>query len=231
MDTDRDPVGAGRVLTYTVTVQNFGPAQAADVGLFDLLPAGARLVSATPSQGSCGEGPVVSCALGTLSSGQNATVDIEVVPGVPGEILNVVGVASSTTDPYSSNNSDSLSTAVVDITAPRFRLGGSRRCELLTERGCFAQFEASERATATASGVVTIPGSARASVSYRLRGVRKRVAGGAEALLKLRVGTRVRRAVGLALLNGRRARATIKVTLRDRAGNTRTRRRSLRIVR
>ncbi|MCI0613806.1 DUF11 domain-containing protein, partial [bacterium] len=41
-----DPVGAGATLTYTITVDNFGPNNAKDSVLTDTLPAGVTFVSA-----------------------------------------------------------------------------------------------------------------------------------------------------------------------------------------
>ena len=62
-------VSSGGTITYTVTVTNNGPSAATGVTLNDFLPAGAFLVSASPTQGSCSQiGGTVSCALGTLAS-------------------------------------------------------------------------------------------------------------------------------------------------------------------
>ncbi len=57
-----DPVTVGNNLTYTVTITNNGPGGATGVVLTDTLPVGVTFVSATPSQGSCGEASgVVTC--------------------------------------------------------------------------------------------------------------------------------------------------------------------------
>ena len=45
------PAVAGETLSYTLTVANVGPSDAADVVLADTLPLSTRLVSAAPSQG------------------------------------------------------------------------------------------------------------------------------------------------------------------------------------
>ena len=45
----------GQPLTYTLSIQNNGPANASGVTLTDELPAGMSFNSATPSQGNCTE--------------------------------------------------------------------------------------------------------------------------------------------------------------------------------
>ena len=78
-----DPVLAGELLTYTLTVHNAGPRSATGVTLTDTLPAGVTFDSATPSQGSCSEASgTVTCALGTIANGADASVEIKVTaPG------------------------------------------------------------------------------------------------------------------------------------------------------
>jgi uncharacterized repeat protein (TIGR01451 family) len=90
-----DPVLAGANLTYTLKVTNNqvqgnGPVDviaarpndptSPGVTLTDTLPAGVTYLSATPNQGNCAElGGVVTCQLGRLHSGANATVTIVVM--------------------------------------------------------------------------------------------------------------------------------------------------------
>ena len=58
----------GEVLTYTITVTNFGPAAAGAVTVTDCVPKRADYVSATPSQGSCNiKGKKVTCTLGAMA--------------------------------------------------------------------------------------------------------------------------------------------------------------------
>ncbi|HZC01028.1 MAG TPA: calcium-binding protein, partial [Gammaproteobacteria bacterium] len=76
-------------LTITVTVTNNSVPQ--HVGLKDFFPHEMELVSVTPSQGSCGSGHrhnAVECALGELHSGGSATVEIVLLPTVPGTSTN-----------------------------------------------------------------------------------------------------------------------------------------------
>ncbi len=87
-----DPATVGQPYAFTVTVTNNSVPQY--VGLKDFLPPGMELVSATPSQGSCGmshhAGNGVECTLGELPSGGSATVEIVVTPMVPGTMTNTV---------------------------------------------------------------------------------------------------------------------------------------------
>ncbi len=86
---DPNPATVGQPLTFTVTVTNDAAPQ--HVGLKDFFPEGAELVSATPSQGNCGSGHhsnAVQCVLGDLPSGGSATVEVVVLPMVPGTAKN-----------------------------------------------------------------------------------------------------------------------------------------------
>ncbi len=108
-----DPVPAGELLTYSLTIHNSGPSGATGVQLTDDLPAGVTYSSATPSQGSCSEAAgTVSCPLGTIASGQGATVEIKVRPQSEGSITNNASVSSDVFDPATSDNSTSAATTV-----------------------------------------------------------------------------------------------------------------------
>ncbi len=109
-----DPVAPGANVTYTVTVSNAGAHPASVVTLRDDLSANATLVSATPSQGSCGATVPVTCDLGTIGSGGAATVTV--VAGAPGTapatITNTARVTSATLDVVPGNDASTATTAV-----------------------------------------------------------------------------------------------------------------------
>ncbi|HJW93976.1 MAG TPA: hypothetical protein VJ901_10175, partial [Thermoanaerobaculia bacterium] len=102
-------VTAGQNVTYTVTITNNGPSDAANVSVSDSTPAGVGFVSNT---GGCtGTYP---CNLGTLTSGQVVTITSTYSTSgtTPSNVTNTASVSSTTNDPDNSNNSDSASTNV-----------------------------------------------------------------------------------------------------------------------
>jgi uncharacterized repeat protein (TIGR01451 family) len=109
-----------RDMTYMITVTNGGPDPASGVIVTDTLPPSVTFVSATPSQGTCGEDTgVVTCELGTLGNGASATIDIVVRPTQAGLITNTASVAATTGDPVTGNNIDSVDTSICRITSRR----------------------------------------------------------------------------------------------------------------
>ncbi|MBN1286228.1 MAG: DUF11 domain-containing protein [Anaerolineae bacterium] len=120
-DAAPNPVIVGDQLTYTLTVTNDGPADAAGVTATDTLPSGVTVGEITPSQGTCNaEGGVVTCDLGSLASGASATITIVVQTpqDEPGTLTNTAAVASTAPeDPDLSNNTTTIETAMVQATA------------------------------------------------------------------------------------------------------------------
>jgi len=113
-----DPVMFGNTFTYTITVTNHGPDSAANVIVTDGLsqvnwpPVAAvapTVNSVTPSQGGCAAFP---CNLGTILSGNSATITVSVTANTAGPITNAVAVSSSATDPGVFSNSASEPTDV-----------------------------------------------------------------------------------------------------------------------
>jgi uncharacterized repeat protein (TIGR01451 family) len=107
-----DPVLAGQELTYTITVSNAGPQAATGTVLTDTLPAGSAFVSATTSQGTCSGTSTVSCNLGTINSGSNATVTLKTKPMTAGTITNTASATANEADPDTANNTASATTTV-----------------------------------------------------------------------------------------------------------------------
>ncbi len=113
-----DPIAPGETLSYSLSVSNAGPNGATGVTVTDALPAGVTYQSATSSQGTCAEtSGIVSCALGTVSSGAGATVSIDVTPQAEGTITNSATVSGSEFDTNGSNNNTSAQTTVSHIAA------------------------------------------------------------------------------------------------------------------
>lgn len=115
-------VAPGTDITYTVTVSNAGPSDAASVQLTDNVPAGTTFVSenqlsgptfscTTPAVGGTG---TITCSIASLVAGASASFNfvMHVDPTTTGSISNTANVSSTTTDPTPGNGS-STSPAVV----------------------------------------------------------------------------------------------------------------------
>ena len=103
-------------LTYTITVRNNGPAAATGVHVIDALPPGATPVPAggpgSSSQGRCTGTLTVDCDLVTLAANAEATVTINVMPTVAGDLINTAHVDAFEHDPILANNSSTQTTTV-----------------------------------------------------------------------------------------------------------------------
>ena len=113
-----DPSAVGLDLTYTITIANSGPEAATGVALTDTLPGSVTYDSATSLDGTCGQaGGTVTCDLGTINSGANATVTIVVLPTATVTLSKTVSVAGNEIDSNPLNNSDTQDTTV-NLTPP-----------------------------------------------------------------------------------------------------------------
>jgi uncharacterized repeat protein (TIGR01451 family) len=108
-----EPVLVGDQLTYSATVADAGPMRAPDATLRETLPAGVSFVSATASQGSCAQAEgVVTCGLGAIAKGANATATVVVTPTQAGALAASAAVSGTRQDPTQSNDSASAQTTV-----------------------------------------------------------------------------------------------------------------------
>ncbi len=92
----------GGKITYSILVKNNGPERAGGVVLSDPLPAGTKLTSAKPSQGTCTG--TLTCSLGVLRSGASASLTIKVKTG-SGKFTNTATVTSQAVDANHANDS------------------------------------------------------------------------------------------------------------------------------
>ena len=107
-----DPVTVANNLTYTITASNAGPDTALGVTVTDVLPAGVTYVSVTQSQGAYSGTATVTCNLGAINSGANATVSLVVRPTAAGTVSDTATVATTSTDSVPGNNSITVGTTV-----------------------------------------------------------------------------------------------------------------------
>src|SRR5215213_1154245 len=112
MTDSPDPAPFGSNLTYTITVKNTGELPATGVTLTDALPAGATLVSANSTAGTCTGTTTINCGLGTLNSGATVTVTIVVTPPT-GTITNTATATLNETD--NPGNNTATAETLVDL--------------------------------------------------------------------------------------------------------------------
>jgi uncharacterized repeat protein (TIGR01451 family) len=112
MTDSPDPVNFGSNVTYTMTVTNNGEIPATNVTLTDTRPAGAPLISATASVGTCtGTSPII-CTLGTMNPGATATVTVVVTAPPVRTIVNTATVTLTEADAFPANNTATAETLV-----------------------------------------------------------------------------------------------------------------------
>ncbi|MDW8440242.1 MAG: hypothetical protein RML96_07195 [Caldilineaceae bacterium] len=104
---------AGEVITYTLTVENSGPATARNVTLSDPMPTGVHYVSSTPAPTSGSvDNPVWE--IGSLAPGELSAIElvVQVDPQAPPAliIINTAHVSSTTPDLNLSNNQATATT-------------------------------------------------------------------------------------------------------------------------
>jgi uncharacterized repeat protein (TIGR01451 family)/CSLREA domain-containing protein len=105
-------VVTGEAIVYTLTLVNKGPDQATGITVSDKLPAGISFVSATPSQGNYDQATGI-WMIGTLASGNQATLTISANAVQPGVITNTAQVsAGNQPDPNTANNQSSVAVTV-----------------------------------------------------------------------------------------------------------------------
>jgi uncharacterized repeat protein (TIGR01451 family) len=99
-------------ITITAVVTNAGPASAAGVVMTDVLPSKISYLSATSTVGTCSYQSTtrrVTCSIGTLASGAQATVTIVNADNGKGTISNTVAATTTTPESNTANNNSTIS--------------------------------------------------------------------------------------------------------------------------
>jgi len=105
------------VLAYTIKVGNSGPAAASSVTVTVSLPVGASLAAGSSSR--CSEtGQLVSCTLGSVSSGATASVSIDVAGASGSSVTLVFNVAAKNPDLDPENDGASVTLATASVPLP-----------------------------------------------------------------------------------------------------------------
>jgi uncharacterized repeat protein (TIGR01451 family) len=84
-------IQVGKPAKFTVQVKNIGGQTAAEVVIRDEVPQGTKLVSTTPKADV--DGSHLSWQIGSLSTGEEKTVQVELMPTAEGDIGSVAGVS------------------------------------------------------------------------------------------------------------------------------------------
>ncbi len=126
---DINPTASGQGFTYRLTVKNDGPNTATGVQLTNDLPRGIALgpPTASQSQANCTDTDPMLCTLGTLTSGTEATVAIDVIRTEGVTLPNRAAVNGDQHDPNTDNNK--ALTSALDLPTPRTTCN-STRCKL-----------------------------------------------------------------------------------------------------
>jgi uncharacterized delta-60 repeat protein/uncharacterized repeat protein (TIGR01451 family) len=93
---------ASNLLTYFLTVTNYGPSGATNVVLTDYLPAGAVYLGNSCNCGTVANG-ALTVTLPSLAVGAGTALSIAVMPTTLGEITNIVTALALEPDPNSNN--------------------------------------------------------------------------------------------------------------------------------
>jgi uncharacterized repeat protein (TIGR01451 family) len=109
-----DPLYAGEILSYQLTISNTSNLDAPGVVVTDTLPALVIADTAEPSQGECSiEDGKVLCSLGSIPKLSTASITIVVTTTMDGEINNLASVGSLGYDENMSNNVSEAATTVI----------------------------------------------------------------------------------------------------------------------
>jgi uncharacterized repeat protein (TIGR01451 family) len=123
---NKTSVKQGDLLTYTTTVQNFGPNTAVNVVVNDTLSSGTTFVSASANKGTftkpaVGHSGVVTWYIGDMldEDQEAATIVVKVLVKGKTTITNTATVSSDTADPNPANNTASITVSVAPGTTKK----------------------------------------------------------------------------------------------------------------
>jgi len=110
---DKTNAVVGQQVTYTITVVNNGPSDAANVVLVDEIPPQETLVSISDT--ACSGTQVITCNFGTIPAGGSRMFTVTTLAATPGTATNTATVTTTTPETNTGNNRVQVS---VPITGP-----------------------------------------------------------------------------------------------------------------
>ena len=112
-----DPVNAGEQIVYTLVINNTGPSNAENVDLTDTIPGVISNVEYSLDGGTTWLPWLGNLSLGTIAAFTTITVLIrgDVAHDATGTLVNTAAVVSTTADPDLSNNTDTVTTLIVQL--------------------------------------------------------------------------------------------------------------------
>lgn len=133
VNADKANAAVGDTLTYTVEVRNWGPREATNVTLTDVLPAQVEFVSVSSSAPpttrrlqdavSCSGGATVVCHIGVLGFGSSSTTTIVTQVVAAGDAIDTATVSNP--DQPDPNGANSSGTTTVAVATPTTTTTGS----------------------------------------------------------------------------------------------------------
>lgn len=129
--TSSNPVEVGEQLVYTIDVENEGIEDATSVTVTDVLASNLDLDTAVPTVGACSGETVVVCSLGTMTPGQDASIEIRVTPTAAGSVVNTAVVAAEN----EADVLDNASTTTVEVVEASGGPGGGAGCTITGTSG------------------------------------------------------------------------------------------------
>ena len=120
------PATAGQQFSYTIRVRNLGRMNAESVVVSDLLPAELAYLGGRTSHGAISlQGREVTAQLGSIASGEEALIRLDVLAANSGLVTNTVQVVSATTPDLTTINNQAVAIVTVgDPAVPVLRQAG-----------------------------------------------------------------------------------------------------------
>lgn len=109
-----EQVNEDEQIVYSIIVSNNGPDKATAVVLTDNLPIEIEFSSVDTTQGSCNGSRQIICELGDILPGEKVNITLNTIASSAGNIINSISVSGNENDPFASNNTSAVETAILN---------------------------------------------------------------------------------------------------------------------